>query len=81
MVDRPASPIRELERENVMTKPNLMIVGRGRVGGSLAAAAEAAGIETAQEDGGRAVLLCVPDDAIHDARRTLRSITRAATRT
>lgn len=50
-----------------MTKPNLMIVGRGRVGGSLAAAAEAAGIATAQEDGGRAVLLCVPDDAIHDA--------------
>lgn len=48
-----------------MRKSNLMIVGRGRVGGSLAAAAMRSGLEiTADSD---VVLLCVPDDAIASA--------------
>jgi predicted short-subunit dehydrogenase-like oxidoreductase (DUF2520 family) len=66
--------MRELEREHFphplsAAKP-LVVVGRGRVGGSLARAAELAGIdvrlaghdEAIGETG--AVLLCVPDDAI-----------------
>ena len=48
-----------------MTDPNLTIVGHGRVGGSLAAAAERAGV--AVGPGASAVLLCVPDDAIRQA--------------
>jgi predicted short-subunit dehydrogenase-like oxidoreductase (DUF2520 family) len=67
--------MRELERDDLPTslsKP-LVVVGRGRVGGSLIRAAEAAGIEvrSAGHDeiaaacaGAGAVLLCVPDDAI-----------------
>jgi predicted short-subunit dehydrogenase-like oxidoreductase (DUF2520 family) len=53
----------------------LVIVGRGRVGRSLAAAAEAAGIDVTlaaseaatAELGGAAVFLCVPDEAISEA--------------
>jgi predicted short-subunit dehydrogenase-like oxidoreductase (DUF2520 family) len=67
--------MRELERDSLpphLSTP-LVVVGRGRVGGSLAAAAQAAGIEvrTAGRDeiaaaceGAGAVLLCVPDAAI-----------------
>lgn len=48
-----------------MKKLNLTIVGHGRVGGSLTAAAGPAGIEiTSNAD---AVLLCVPDAAIENA--------------
>ena len=67
--------MRELERDDLpshLSKP-LLVVGRGRAGGSLARAAEAAGIEVRTagrdevaascEDVG-AVLLCVPDAAI-----------------
>jgi predicted short-subunit dehydrogenase-like oxidoreductase (DUF2520 family) len=68
--------MRELERDDLPSPLNaapLVVVGRGRVGGSLARAAEAAGIEvrTAGRDevaaaaqGAGAVLLCVPDSAI-----------------
>src|SRR4029077_12072486 len=72
--NRLVSPMRELERDDIPSslsaaKP-LVVVGRGRVGGSIAKAAEAAGIvvrlvsrdESAEGAGG--VLLCVPDDAI-----------------
>jgi predicted short-subunit dehydrogenase-like oxidoreductase (DUF2520 family) len=66
--------MRELERDDLPSplsaaKP-LVVVGRGRVGGSLAMAAELAGIDVrvasrdAAIDGAGAVLLCVPDDAI-----------------
>jgi predicted short-subunit dehydrogenase-like oxidoreductase (DUF2520 family) len=68
--------MRELERDSLpspLSETNLVVVGRGRVGGSIYRAAELAGIdvrlvpheETAEEsrDAG-AVLLCVPDDAI-----------------
>jgi predicted short-subunit dehydrogenase-like oxidoreductase (DUF2520 family) len=70
--------MRELERDDLPTTVSvrsapLVLAGRGRVGGSLARAAEAAGIEvrtagrddiaTASEGAG-AVLLCVPDSAI-----------------
>jgi predicted short-subunit dehydrogenase-like oxidoreductase (DUF2520 family) len=66
--------MRELERDDIpspMSTP-LTVVGRGRVGRSLAAAAQRAGIEVrlvANEDleatpRGAAVLLCVPDEAI-----------------
>ena len=48
-----------------MTDPKLTIVGHGRVGGSLAAAAKRAGVEVGP--GADAVLLCVPDDAIRQA--------------
>lgn len=44
---------------------DLAIVGRGRVGGSLAAAAEASGVSVGPE--AAAVLLCVPDAAIEEA--------------
>ena len=74
--------MRELEREDLPTphsappaplRGSLAIVGRGRVGGSLARAAEAVGIEVrtagrdeiaAASEGAGAVLLCVPDAAI-----------------
>ena len=66
--------MRELERDDLpspMSTP-LTVVGRGRVGRSLAAAAQRAGIEVRlvpNEDleatpRGAAVLLCVPDEAI-----------------
>jgi predicted short-subunit dehydrogenase-like oxidoreductase (DUF2520 family) len=65
--------MRELERDSLPTPLNaapLVVVGRGRVGGSLAKAAELAGIDVRLAgrdetiDGAGAVLLCVPDDAI-----------------
>ena len=67
--------MRELERDDLpspMSTTPLIVVGRGRVGSSLAAAAEAAGIavtlvsreEVESVPTGAAVLLCVPDDAI-----------------
>ncbi|HKH23401.1 MAG TPA: DUF2520 domain-containing protein, partial [Solirubrobacterales bacterium] len=65
--------MRELERDDLPSPLNaaLVIVGRGRVGRSLAAAAESAGVEVklAASDEltqcrGAAVLLCVPDEAI-----------------
>jgi predicted short-subunit dehydrogenase-like oxidoreductase (DUF2520 family) len=66
--------MRELERDDIPSplsaaKP-LVVVGRGRVGGSLAKAAELSGIDVRLAgrdeavDGAGAVLLCVPDDAI-----------------
>jgi predicted short-subunit dehydrogenase-like oxidoreductase (DUF2520 family) len=85
---RLVSPMRELERElptplsDALGDRPLAIVGRGRVGGSLARAAEAAGIEVrlaGREDsvevsaGARAVLLCVPDAAIGEAREAIAS--------
>jgi predicted short-subunit dehydrogenase-like oxidoreductase (DUF2520 family) len=66
--------MRELERDDIPShlsaaKP-LVVVGRGRVGGSIAKAAELAGLDVrlvsrdeAIDEAG-AVLLCVPDDAI-----------------
>jgi predicted short-subunit dehydrogenase-like oxidoreductase (DUF2520 family) len=70
--------MRELERDDLpspLSAAALVVVGRGRVGRSLAAAAERAGIEVglvSQDDAvdippGAAVLLCVPDDAIASA--------------
>ena len=68
--------MRELERDSLPSPLNtspLVIVGRGRVGGSIARAAELAGLEvrlvahTAAANayaGAGAVLLCVPDEAI-----------------
>ncbi len=64
--------MRELERDSLpspLSAAPLVVVGRGRVGGSLAKAAELAGIEvrTAGRDEaveGVAILICVPDDAI-----------------
>jgi predicted short-subunit dehydrogenase-like oxidoreductase (DUF2520 family) len=67
--------MRELERDDLpsLLSTPLLVVGRGRVGGSLARAAEAAGVEvrTAGRDeiaaasaGAGTVLLCVPDAAI-----------------
>jgi predicted short-subunit dehydrogenase-like oxidoreductase (DUF2520 family) len=68
--------MRELERDDLPSPLNaapLAVVGRGRVGGSLTRAAEAAGIEVraagsdeiaAAGEGAGAVLLCVPDTAI-----------------
>jgi predicted short-subunit dehydrogenase-like oxidoreductase (DUF2520 family) len=68
--------MRELERDHLpspLSATPLVIVGRGRVGRSLARAAELAGIEvkTARHDqvaeacrGAGAVLLCVPDASI-----------------
>ena len=70
--------MRELERDLVPTPTTvapIAIVGRGRVGGSLARAAEAVGLPvrvTSSEDaaegsrGATAALLCVPDSAIGD---------------
>jgi predicted short-subunit dehydrogenase-like oxidoreductase (DUF2520 family) len=70
--------MRELERETLpspLSDAPLAIVGRGRVGRSLAAAAERARMDVrlASRDeldacrGAGAVLLCVPDSAISDA--------------
>ena len=69
--------MRELERDSIPSPLNaakpLVVVGRGRVGASLAKAAELAGIEVRLVgrdeaiDGAGAVLLCVPDDAIAEA--------------
>jgi predicted short-subunit dehydrogenase-like oxidoreductase (DUF2520 family) len=71
--------MRELERDDLpspLSAAPLAVVGRGRVGRSLARAAELAGIEvrTAGRDeiaeacrGAGAVLLCVPDAAISGA--------------
>lgn len=68
--------MRELERDllpNLTSDSPTVIVGRGRVGLSLAAAGEAAGLPirlsssadaAANCDGATAALLCVPDDAI-----------------
>jgi predicted short-subunit dehydrogenase-like oxidoreductase (DUF2520 family) len=68
--------MRELERDELPSPLNaapLVVVGRGRVGGSLARAAEATGIEVrvaghdeiaAATERAGAVLLCVPDAAI-----------------
>jgi predicted short-subunit dehydrogenase-like oxidoreductase (DUF2520 family) len=65
--------MRELERDSLpspLSAAPLVVVGRGRVGGSLARAAEIAGIEARlagrdePTDGAGAVLICVPDDAI-----------------
>jgi predicted short-subunit dehydrogenase-like oxidoreductase (DUF2520 family) len=68
--------MRELEREDIppklQTSAALVVVGRGRVGRSLAAAAERAGVEVHLAShseieslpGGSAVLLCVPDEEI-----------------
>jgi predicted short-subunit dehydrogenase-like oxidoreductase (DUF2520 family) len=79
--------MRELEREtfpsplsDALGSAPLAIVGHGRVGGSLARAAKAAGIEVrlaGREDaaeacaGAGAALLCVPDAAIREARGTI----------
>jgi predicted short-subunit dehydrogenase-like oxidoreductase (DUF2520 family) len=66
--------MRELERDDLPSPLNtpLVVVGRGRVGSSLAATAGRAGIEArpiSHEDAGSApagaaVLLCVPDEEI-----------------
>jgi predicted short-subunit dehydrogenase-like oxidoreductase (DUF2520 family) len=79
--------MRELEREtlpsplsDVLGGAHLAIVGRGRAGGSLARAAEAAGIDVrlaGRDDaagacaGAGAALLCVPDAAIGEAREAI----------
>src|SRR3954470_15761529 len=72
---RLVSPMRELERED-LSSPRatpLIVVGNGRVGRSLSAASERAGIEVTlfshgepseSIPAGAAVLLCVPDEAI-----------------
>jgi predicted short-subunit dehydrogenase-like oxidoreductase (DUF2520 family) len=76
--------MRELERDSLPSPLNatLVVVGRGRVGGSLASAGMAAGIdvrlvsaELAPEsiDAGDAVLLCVPDDAIAEVSARIAS--------
>jgi predicted short-subunit dehydrogenase-like oxidoreductase (DUF2520 family) len=67
--------MRELERDELpsLSATKLVVVGRGRVGGSLAKAAELAGIDVrlvSRDEataGADAVLLCVPDDAIPEA--------------
>src|SRR5262245_22097422 len=68
--------MRELERDDLpspLSGATLAVVGRGRVGGSIATAAEVAGIEVrraGRDDlleacrGATAVLLCVPDAEI-----------------
>lgn len=75
--------MRELERDPLHTpteRAPIVIVGRGRVGSSLAAAAESAGLPvrmTATADapgaarGATAALLCVPDSAIAATAETL----------
>ena len=73
------SPVRELERDHANTSSSapalqgrLAIVGTGRVGGSLATAARAAGLDVVagsrelEPSGASIVLLCVPDHAISD---------------
>jgi predicted short-subunit dehydrogenase-like oxidoreductase (DUF2520 family) len=68
--------MRELERDDIpspLSATKLVVVGRGRVGGSIAKAAELAGLEvrlTSRDDEigeAGAVLLCVPDNAIAEA--------------
>ncbi len=70
--------MRELERDSLpspLSATSLVVVGRGRVGESLARAAELTGIDaqlaSRDEEIGEAgaVLLCVPDDAIDEACR------------
>jgi predicted short-subunit dehydrogenase-like oxidoreductase (DUF2520 family) len=65
--------MRELERDSLpspLSATSLVVVGRGRVGASIAKAAGLAGIDVRLSgreqavDGAGAVLLCVPDDAI-----------------
>jgi predicted short-subunit dehydrogenase-like oxidoreductase (DUF2520 family) len=65
--------MRELEREDTpspLSASPLAVIGRGRVGNSIAKAAEVAGIDIrlsahdAAIDGAGAVLLCVPDNAL-----------------
>ncbi|HSD22955.1 MAG TPA: DUF2520 domain-containing protein, partial [Solirubrobacterales bacterium] len=67
--------MRELERDDLpspLSAAPLIVVGRGRLGRSLAAAADRAGIEVtlvSHDDvgsvpEGAGVLLCVPDSAI-----------------
>jgi predicted short-subunit dehydrogenase-like oxidoreductase (DUF2520 family) len=67
--------MRELERDDLpshLSATNLVVVGRGRAGGSIARAAELAGLdvrlvsrdEAAGAGPGTTVLLCVPDQAI-----------------
>jgi predicted short-subunit dehydrogenase-like oxidoreductase (DUF2520 family) len=69
-MNQPVSPMRELDR---IPHP-LAIVGAGRLGGALAAALRATGLELdgplgrgASAGGAGAVLLCGPDGAIADA--------------
>jgi predicted short-subunit dehydrogenase-like oxidoreductase (DUF2520 family) len=77
--------VRELERDispdagttaGAPPLPRLAIIGRGRVGGALARAGQAAGVDltaAGRDDaldvarGAEAALLCVPDTAIEDA--------------
>jgi predicted short-subunit dehydrogenase-like oxidoreductase (DUF2520 family) len=73
---RLVSPMRELERDLVphpTPKAPLALIGRGRVGRSLEAAAESAGVParlaasaeaSGASAGATAVLICVPDDVI-----------------
>jgi predicted short-subunit dehydrogenase-like oxidoreductase (DUF2520 family) len=75
--------MRELERDDLPSPLSLplFVVGRGRVGRSLATAAERAGLEVglvSHEDlgavpGGAAVLLCVPDEQIEPTAEGLAS--------
>jgi predicted short-subunit dehydrogenase-like oxidoreductase (DUF2520 family) len=78
--------MRELERDPLpspLSAGPLVVVGRGRVGGSLARAAELAGIGVRLVPGDQAadacagagaVLLCVPDDAIEVLCRRIASV-------
>ena len=65
-----APPPRLRVRGRLSAAKPLVVVGRGRVGGSIAKAAEAAGIAVGlvsrdeSAEGAGAVLICVPDDAI-----------------
>jgi predicted short-subunit dehydrogenase-like oxidoreductase (DUF2520 family) len=68
--------MRELERDDLpspLSATKLVVVGRGRVGGSIAKAAELAGLDVRlvsrdeEIDEAGAVLLCVPDNAIAEA--------------
>jgi predicted short-subunit dehydrogenase-like oxidoreductase (DUF2520 family) len=75
------SPVRELERDKLNTSRSpapalaglLAIVGAGRVGSSIAGAANAAGLDTIagsrelDASGADVVLLCVPDSSIAEA--------------
>jgi predicted short-subunit dehydrogenase-like oxidoreductase (DUF2520 family) len=67
--------MRELERDDLpspLSATTLVVVGRGRAGGSIARAAEHAGLDVrlvshegvADAEPGTSVLLCVPDQAI-----------------
>ena len=79
--------MRELERDDLPStlSARLAVVGRGRVGGSLAAAAERVGLDVSLVSsdavdaipGGSAVLLCVPDEAIAAAADALTQVTPA----